>query len=165
MNVRSHTPRVFVVAAGLALALVTACKKDDAPSPPAVPATGIEAPVVAASEFHEATFDLVMRPAAPLTAGKPGVLEIQLVPKGGFHTNETYPYKFKAHESPGLKYGAPVTTRDAVALEATRATMKVDVVPESAGAKTASGVFSFSVCSADRCLVEKRTLETQLAVD
>jgi hypothetical protein len=57
-----------------------------------------------------------------------------------------------------------VFSRDAIRLEEKSASMKVDFTPESSGDKSVSGTFSFSLCSAERCLVEKRDLATTLPV-
>ena len=131
----------------------------------AVAPPAAEPVAVAAAEFHEGTFDLVLRPLGPYASGKAGTAEIQLVPKGGYHCNDRYPYKFKVSNAPGVTFGAPVFTKDAVQLEPMRAVMKVGFTPESKGEKTLAGVFSFSLCSADRCLVEKRDLSLRIPVD
>jgi len=149
--------------------VLAACKHGDAA--PADPAVGsgaaAEAPstVAPAAEFHDESFDLSLRPEGSYSAGKAAVVRIVLVPKGGYHTNEKYPYKFKTASSTGVAYRVPVFTRDDVTLEEKQATMKVDFTPDSAGEKTVSGQFAFSVCSADRCLVEKRDLALKLAVN
>jgi hypothetical protein len=161
---------------GLAsLAIVTAvfalvgCKKSEpAPSSesPAASATP-EAPKGAApaSEFHEETFDLALRPVGPAAAGKPASAEVVLIPKAGYHTNDKYPYKFKTSANAGVSYRTPVFTKDDVTLEEQRATMKLDFTPDSVGEKTLSGQFAFSLCSAEKCLVEKRDLTLNVAVN
>jgi len=119
----------------------------------------------AAAEFHEDFFDLAIRSAGPYSVGKVGAAEIVLSPKNGYHTNDKYPYKFKTAESPGVSFRAPVFTKEDVVLDEKRATMKLDFTPDSTGEKTVSGQFAFSVCSADKCLVEKRDLTLRVAVN
>lgn len=151
-------------------AVLAACKREphesatsaDPASSAASPASPAAAP---APEFHEEYFDLVIRAAASYAAGRPASLEVVLTPKNGYHPNDKYPYKLKLVDEPGVKYAAPIVTREAVSLEPTRATMKVDLVAESAGTKRVAGQFSFSLCSAERCLVEKRDLATTIRVD
>lgn len=158
------------VAAVVLLVAAQACHKSS-PSPAEAPAGGSASAAQSASapgpasEFHEDTFDLSVRPSDSYTAGKPGSLDIVLVPKGGYHTNDKYPYKLKLESGAGVKFPSEVVTKDAVTLEPMRATMKVDLVPEAAGAQQVSGQFSFSVCSADRCLVEKRDVTTTIRVN
>lgn len=122
------------------------------------------APSPGRASYQEATFDLVLRPVGALSAGKPGAVEILLSAKGGYHCNEKYPYKFKVEESAGVVFASRIFTADTLTLEAERATMNVAFTPETPGEKTLRGTFSFSLCSAERCLVEKRALETPVAV-
>ncbi|HVU04707.1 MAG TPA: hypothetical protein VHE30_23295 [Polyangiaceae bacterium] len=154
----------------VAVALLPACHREEAkpgaetaPSA-AVPAVAAPASSAARAEYHEAQFDLALVPAGPLTEGKPGVMEVRLSAKGGYHVNDKYPYKFKVDPAPGLKWGSDVFTKDALTLEEKQATMKVDVVPEEQGTRAVSGTFSFSVCSPERCLVEKRALAANVLV-
>lgn len=150
--------------------LVAACHKES-PSPaegPAEEAASASQPASApapASEFHETAFDLTVRPNESYVAGKSGSLDIVLMPKGGYHTNDKYPYKLKLEPGAGVKFPSEVVTKDAVTLEPMRATMKVDLVPQVAGVQQVSGQFSFSVCSAERCLVEKRDVTTTIRVN
>jgi hypothetical protein len=118
-----------------------------------------------AAEFHEETFDLTLRAVGSVAAGKAATAEVVLIPKAGYHTNDKYPYKFKTATNPGVSYRAPVFTKEDVTLEEHKATMKVDFTPDSAGEKTLAGQFAFSVCSAEKCLVEKRDLTLSVAVN
>jgi hypothetical protein len=156
--------RLFgALAAGVALA---ACRHEESrPAPPAPAEPALPAVTAAAPSFHEETFDLVLRAIGPYAAGKAGAAEIGVVAKGGYHCNEKYPYKFKPKDSTGVHFSAPVFERDAVRLEPASATMQIGFTPDSRGDKNLAGVFSFSLCSADRCLVEKRDLSLSIAVD
>jgi hypothetical protein len=158
--------RLTLLATLIVPALTPACSKGES-KPSSEPAASAEpaAPSGGQAKYEDPAFELVMRPASEFVAGKPGVVEIQVEARGGYHMNDTYPYRFKTAASDGVKFGAPVFEKSAMQLEAARGTMKVDVTPESAGAKSVSGMFHFSVCSADRCLVEKRELKLPLAVN
>jgi hypothetical protein len=148
--------------------LVTGCKKDEgAPqvatsTPSSVPDTPAGS---AQAAYSESAFDVVIRPVPPFLAGRPGVVEVQLDAKGGYHMNDTYLYRFKTHASDGVTYGAATYTKDAMKLEATRGIMTLEVTPASPGEKSVAGLFLFSVCTAERCLVEKRELAAKLLVD
>jgi len=151
----------------LSMTLASAChhgepEQGGAPAASAAsePATATEAK----AEYHEETFDLILRPVGTLTAGAPGSVEIQLSAKAGYHCNDKYPYKFKVGDSSGVKFTTPVFTKDALTLEEKRATMKLDLTPETKGEQTVRGVFAFSLCSAERCLVEKRELAAKIPV-
>jgi hypothetical protein len=146
--------------------LIPAChhRESQEAAPSAAPDPG-KVPQAGKPDYHEETFDLAMRQVGALTAGTAGSVEIQLLAKGGYHCNDKYPYKFRVDESEGIKFSAPVFTKEALTLEEMRATMKLDLTPETKGEKSIRGVFAFSLCSAERCLVEKRELETKIAVN
>jgi pyruvate/2-oxoglutarate dehydrogenase complex dihydrolipoamide acyltransferase (E2) component len=115
----------------------------------------------ASDKFSEAGFDLVLQPKGTYTSGQAGEADIVLSAKAPFHVNQNYPYKFKLKEMPGLKFANLVVTKDAVKLEPARATVPVAFTPETAGKHTLAGQLSFSVCTDDKCMIEKR----QLALD
>jgi hypothetical protein len=145
-----------------------------APAPkPAEPAAGTqlaaangpgpaEPAAAGSSQVSEANFELKISPKGAYQAGKPGEAEIVLDAKPPFHVNDKYPYKFKLKEAPGLTFPAPVVTKDAAKLDKARVTMTVAFTP-AAGKHDLSGQFAFSVCTDDKCLIEKRDLS--LAVD
>jgi len=124
-----------------------------APAAPAGPAT---------SKYSEANFDLALSPKGAYASGQAAEAEIVLVAKAPFHVNQNYPYKFKLKDAPGLKFANPVVGKDAVKLEAARATMPVAFTPESAGKHTLAGQMSFSVCTDDKCMIEKRDLSLDI---
>jgi len=132
---------------------------------PAAAASALAAPAEGPSaEFHDATFDLVIRPVGEYAAGVAATAEIVLTPKGEYHCNEKYPYKLKVSASPGVRYVAPVIGMDAVTIEPSRAVLRVGFTPETPGGKTLGGQLSFSVCGAARCLIEKRNLALAISV-
>lgn len=162
---RSSTRRWLGVA--VLVAAAASCKKEE-PKPEAAPepSAPAEAPAgPAQSEYHESAFDVVIRPASDFAAGKPGIVEIQLDAKGEYHMNETYPYRFKTHAGDGVQFSAATYSKDAMKLEPARGIMKLELTPKDPGEKSVSGLFLFSVCSAERCLVEKRELATKLKVN
>lgn len=128
------------------------------PAEPAAPSAG-------QAKFSDTSFELVLSPKGEYKAGQPGEAEILLTAKEPFHVNDKYPYKFKAKEGPGLKFAAPVTNKDAVKLETMKATMTLGFTPEGAGKHTLAGQFSFSVCTDDKCLIEKRDLALEITAN
>lgn len=154
----------------IALVALSSCHRAGPRDTEGAPASGPSAAGAAQAlpsgpEAHESTFDLVVRPSGAYSAGTPGSVDIEVSAKGGYHCNDKYPYKFKPADSPGVQFTAPVFTKDALKLEQMRATMKVDFTPESKGKKTIAGTFSFSLCSDERCLVEKRDVSLEIAVN
>lgn len=106
-----------------------------------------------------------MKPVGAVREGQPGSVEITVDAKGGYHPNEKYPYKFKPKDAPGVRYASPAFNVEAVKLEAQRATLTVSFTPEAKGDRTIAGLFAFSLCSADQCLIEKRDLALHVAVE
>jgi hypothetical protein len=119
--------------------------------------------LAASSKVSEPNFELSMETKGDYKSGQAGTVEIVLNAKGPFKVNDKYPYKFKVKEgSTGLKYPGPVI-KEGVKLEKTRAVLPVPFTPESTGKKQIAGRFDFSVCTPERCLIEKR--ELALAID
>jgi hypothetical protein len=180
---RTHTALVALVA----LSALPACNKETPPTveapkapdaevqaspspaaPPAAPtekATTAPAPAAAAgtSRISESQFEVALTPSGAYQAGKEGSVEVVLDAKAPFHVNDQYPIKFKVKEGAGVKFAAAVVGKDKAKLETMRATLPVAFTPESAGQHTVSGQLSFSVCTDENCLMEKRDLS--LVVD
>lgn len=144
-----------------------------AASAPAAVAEGSAAPAApgyiaaapagpATSKYSEANFDLTLSPKGAYAPGQAAEAEIVLVAKAPFHVNQNYPYKFKLKDAPGLKFANAVVGKDAVKLEPARATLPVAFTPESAGKHTLAGQMSFSVCTDDKCMIEKRELSLDI---
>jgi len=88
-----------------------------------------------------------------------------LAAKAPFHVNDKYPIKLKLKETPGVKYENLLIGKDAVKLEAMKAVMPVSFTPDAAGKRTIAGQFAFSVCTEDKCLMEKRDLLLDVVVE
>jgi hypothetical protein len=133
----------------------------DAPASSKAGSPAAEAPapgVQAASKVSDSTFELTFAGKDSYETGKPADATITLDAKAPFHVNDKYPYKFKLKEAAGLKFPSPVVGKDAAKLEKSRVTMNVGFVPETPGKHTIAGVLSFSICTDDKCLIEKRDL-------
>lgn len=114
--------------------------------------------VPAASKLSEESFELALVTRGDYAVGKPAEVDVVLDAKGPYKVNDQYPYKFKLKESPGLKYPSMIVGKDRVKLEKKRATIAVPFTPEKAGPHVLAGQFAFSVCTDDKCLIEKRDL-------
>jgi hypothetical protein len=78
--------------------------------------------------------------------------------------NDKYPIKLKLKETPGVKYESLVIGKDAAKVEQMKAVVPVSFTPE-AGKRSVAGQLSFSVCTEDKCLMEKRDLALEISVD
>jgi pyruvate/2-oxoglutarate dehydrogenase complex dihydrolipoamide acyltransferase (E2) component len=115
----------------------------------------------AASKYSEAGFDLAIQPKGTYAGGQAGEAEVVLVAKAPFHVNDKYPYKFKLKEAQGLRFANLVVGKESVKLEPMRATVPVAFTPD-AGKHALAGQLSFSVCTADQCMIEKRDLTLEI---
>ncbi len=156
--------RAAAVAGALVATLAGGCSKKE-PAPETATSAEPSARPAPASELHEPTFDLTMKSAGAITGGQPSVVEIAVLAKGGYHVNDKYPYKFKPSVTQGLTYATPTFSTEATKLEEKRATMTVTFTPDGKGERTIAGLFAFSLCSADQCLIEKRDLALHVSAD
>jgi hypothetical protein len=133
-------------------------------APPA-PADAAAVPAAGAAKFSDPAFELTLEaPKASLKAGQPGNVDVVLVAKAPFHVNDKYPLKLKLKETPGVKYDNLTLGKDAAKVENMTAVMPVAFTPEG-GKRTVAGTFSFSVCTEDKCLMEKRELALDVSVE
>jgi len=102
-----------------------------------------------------------MKPVGAVSAGQPATVEITVAAKAGYHPNDKYPYKFSPRPPRDSRTPRPTFTREAVKLEPHQATMTVGYTPDGKGDRTIAGLFAFSLCSADQCLIEKRESRAQ----
>jgi hypothetical protein len=156
----------------LVTVLVSGCRNDPNGGAAPVSPAGEEGATaaVAASQpsaapgFDDAAFHVAIRAVGEYAALVPGVAEIVLTPKGAYHCNEKYPYKLKVAASPGIKYVTDTVGAGQVDLDPARAVLRLGFTPERSGQLAVGGTFAFSVCSEDRCLIERRPLSLTIAV-
>jgi hypothetical protein len=110
------------------------------------------------SRVSEESFELAISGTDAYESGKQGEAKITLEAKPPFHINDKYPYKFKLKPAAGLKFASPTVGNDSAKLEKQRMTMTVGFLPEAKGKHSLAGVLAFSVCTDDKCLIEKREL-------
>lgn len=152
-------------ASNAAAPLATPKAADAAGAAPEASAEAAAAPV-GSPKVSDSAFDLSLEaPKAALKAGQPGSVEVVLVAKAPFHVNDKYPLKLKLKQTPGVKYENLTIGKDAAKLETMKAVMPVSFTPDAAGKRTVAGQLSFSVCTEDKCLMEKRDLALEVSVD
>jgi hypothetical protein len=128
-------------------------------APAAAPAAGEKQGAV----VSEDAFSAWLQTTSPAKAGGPVQLEAVLVAKPPYHCNPEYPHKFKLNPAPaGLTY--PEETVRGMKVTPERSVLAIPVNAQSAGKPTISGTLSFSVCTEERCMVEKRDLSVALDV-
>jgi hypothetical protein len=97
------------------------------------------------------------------TAGQAGQVKLVLEARAPYHTNAEYPYKF-TFGAPvgGVSYPTAVVKEMKIAEMS--ATMPLPIQATTSGPATVQGTFNFSVCSADKCLIEKATLTLPIEI-
>jgi hypothetical protein len=130
-----------------------------ADAPDGKPATGKLTEGIAASSEAFSTW---LQASAPAKAGAPVQLEVVLTAKPPYHCNAEYPHKFKLNAAPGLSF--PDETVKGMRVTPERSVLAVPLTATSPGKANISGTLSFSVCTEERCLVEKRDLSLALEV-
>lgn len=143
--------------------------QDAAPqaAPPASPppeqakaAAPAEAPVKAEGKpsYKEEAFHLSIEAPSAVQAGKEAVFKVILSAQSGYKVNDEYPLKFQFSETEHVKPTKPTVRKEDALLEKQRAEMPLPVTIDTKGKHKVSGKLSFSVCTEERCLIEKRDL-------
>jgi hypothetical protein len=152
----------------LGLLTLAACTKDAPPRPPAAPA-----PAPTLGESSSDSYSVSLNPRAPYATGKEASAVITVNAKTGFHVNPDYPAAFKVvgsekvrFEQEHIKLTAGTKTPCAdKAEDSCTVEFPLVMTPEQGGAAKIAGVVSFSVCSPDKCLIQKVPLTLPIVVD
>jgi hypothetical protein len=124
---------------------------------------GGDAKLTQGAVASDEAFSTWLQAESPAKAGGPITVEAVLTAKPPYHCNAEYPHKFKLNAAPaGLSY--PEETVRGMKVTPERSVLAIPVKAEAAGKPTISGTLSFSVCTAERCMVEKRDLSLALDV-
>lgn len=148
------------------VAVVVGCTKDKplepaVPGPPAIAEKPTEKPAEGPQPF-----------VASIRSKAESMAAVKIEAREGFHVNPDYPVAFKPTAasgavkfsqdriplSDGAKTPCAEKAEDACAME-----FDLSFTPE-AGASSVQGVVAFSVCSAEKCLIEKVPLTLALSV-
>ena len=125
-------------------------------------AAGSTKQLVRGASAKDEPFEAWLEADAPLTANGKAELRLVLEAKGPYKCNDSYPYKFKVASSSGVSVADPAVKGMQIGKK--RSTMPIPVSVGAAGRATLSGELSFSVCTEDKCLIEKQTLSISVDV-
>lgn len=114
--------------------------------------------------YREEGFVLTLEAPESVDAGKPAEAKVILEAKDPYKVNQEYPIKFALKESSGLTFPSATVGKESVTLEPKKAVLKVALTPKAAGKHELAGRLSFSVCTEERCLIEKRELAVPVVV-
>lgn len=154
---RTETEKVTATLLALAAALAAG---------PAAAADPAGSAAAATNRAEGPTFEVLLDPPPSAKAGKPASARVVIRSRGPYHVNKDYPLAFDPAED-----ATAWPVRDRIPLTAGERTPCADqagescsiaaplaFTPAAAGAVRVSGTVRFSVCSAERCLIEKQPL-------
>lgn len=165
----------LTILAFVAANAVLACRREDPSSQAINPASAAEklaqpqaanaepTPSAAKSAHDESAFSLSLAARGKLSKSQPGELAIVLLAKPPFHVNLEYPHRFKLISKRGLSTATDTIQRDPAKLSETKLEMSVPVTVVEAGPAGLEGEMSFSVCTSEKCLMEKRRLNFEMS--
>ncbi len=110
------------------------------------------------SQFDESSFSLSIAPKAAVDKGQSGELLVVLTAKAPFHVNQEYPHRFKVTATRGLTTPSSAIQRDPAKVTPPRLELVVPVTLGQNGPFGLDGEMSFSLCTEEKCLMEKRQL-------
>lgn len=98
-------------------------------------------------------------------AGKLGQLEIALESRGEWHVNQEYPIRVDIKAGEGVKVPkAELVKDDATEFGEEKVRFLAPVEPSTAGTHEVTCDVSFAMCTEENCILEKRTVVTELEV-
>jgi hypothetical protein len=149
---------VRVMSAGAVLLMMLAATSGAASSPRSI-------------SVRQEAKEWVVDAAAPSATGDASTrVDVHLTSRAGYHVNMEYPMAFLPSPDATVKFEGtrvalrPVSTApcQGASQEVCSASLKVPFIPPSGGSARVAGVFAFSVCSAERCLIQKVPLSIEL---
>jgi hypothetical protein len=164
------SPRLTALVAGALVAF--GCKREASDGQVAPAATSAEVKTAeqpasssGQAKYDESAFGLEITASNAMKSGGQGVVSVALSAKAPYHVNAEYPHRFKVLSAKGASVVSPTVTVDSSKLTPARLTLDVPVSLTQAGSGEVLGEMAFSVCTSEKCLMEKRTLRASLTVE
>lgn len=98
-------------------------------------------------------YQVYLTTKSPIAVGESVEVGIYLEPLPPFKCNDKYPYRFTVTGNQGV--AVPQMAVTTAAVTAAKTSLRLTVVGQSPGRGSVAGTFSFSVCTAEKCLVER----------
>lgn len=170
MNTKLPSRRVYLTA-GVAFALVAqmlGCSKSEAAPSRSTHASSAEAAgVQGGPRTDNEKYTAEIKASGAYKLGTEGVVDVVLTPKGGYHINAQYPYKFKVTDPApeGVTFPKAILVRADGSFEEKKGSFRVPFVAAKAGKISVGGTLYLSVCSDANCIIEKEPLEVAVDVN
>ncbi len=94
-----------------------------------------------------------------VNVGKEFLTKVALKAKAPFKVNQEYPIKIKLNEGAGLSNQGKATDKQSLQLKKNSATLGIKLKATKPGPVSLTGTLYFSVCTENRCLIEKQPLQ------
>jgi hypothetical protein len=157
----SRSLAVLALTAGATVACnrdAVANQRADKPAALPTPEEASQLASVGKAQFDESAFNLGIAPRAAIEKGQSGELVVVLTAKPPYHVNKEYPHRFKVTATRGLTTPSSTIQRDPAKVSPARLELLVPVTLEQNGPHGLEGELSFSLCTEEKCLMEKRSL-------
>jgi hypothetical protein len=132
-----------------------------APRTPSAPPAAV---VPRGPRVVQAAYTATLEARGTYTADSPAEVVVAVVPKAPFHINAEYPHKFSVQTKDGLTLPKDVVTHELARITPQRLEIPVALTPTGVGIATIGGELKFSVCTDEKCLMEKQQLSLSLRV-
>lgn len=117
-----------------------------------------------AAKHSAAEFTVELTGPARLKIGESTPFNVTLRAGKGFKVNQEYPHKFKSKATSGLVFAQTVVDKTAARLTKSEAVFPIVVTGGVAGKRTVAGQLAFSVCTDEKCLIERSELALEVNV-
>lgn len=161
-----------------AAAFALGCEQSDAKAEPKAAASAPEAastepaapeatadsssPTAGQPSYEEDAFHLSLEGPDSAKSGEKASLKVILTAQSGYKINDEYPIKFQFAEMAKVVPDKAVVRKEDAKVEKLRVEIPLSVTVQAPGKHQVSGRLSFSVCTDERCLIEKRDLMVKL---
>lgn len=99
---------------------------------------------------------------SPIRVGETKAFTVVIEPQAPFKSNDKYPYRFAGLKTRGVSVSSDATMN--AHITPSRTTLQVNVTGAAPGAASLEGTLGFSVCTDEKCLIERATLEVSFSV-
>jgi hypothetical protein len=159
----TFTVRPSLAAAAL---LSLACSKPSEAAPASLSATAAEATQLAEGSLEAADHAVRFEQKGTCAVGAVCMATIRLETKGGFHVNDSFPYKFKGQETPGVELqGSDAAKKNDFSKAAGDLTLESKTVATLAvrfklagKGGTVSGTYKYAICNEANCFPKEAPL-------
>ncbi len=118
--------------------------------------TGGLQPAASTAGTQDASFSVSLQVPGVFKVGTPGALQALLTVKAPYHVNAEYPHRLEMQPGGAVAFEKSRIGREAAQIQPDRMSIPVTLTVSQPGRHTVAGTLSFSLCTAEKCVMEKR---------